>query len=455
MSKYITHSKPAPQVCVVGVGYVGEHLVTVFARKFQVLGYDVSPARVAHLTRMHGDNPRLELTTSPDRATSCDLFCIAVPTPICEGGGVDLAYLETAVAIVGGLAKPGAAVVIESSVAVGTTRRLLAPLRERGLFIGFSPERVDPGRVDPPAHAIPKVLAGMDAASMDCLAGVYGAVFDTIIPVSTLETAEMSKLFENCFRLVNIAYANEIADACEVHGIDPHEMVRACATKPYGFMPFTPGLGAGGPCIPVNPHYLLVNNDLPLLRSAMTTNVARPAARAQALIIKYPAAKRILVSGIGFKPGQALTIHSPGLGLAHALGHLGKAVTLHDPLACAGKEQVEGLAVLSPEGWETSALSKAFDLVCVAMPQMGVDFAVLHGCVDGTVEWLCAPALCGQADTHIYMSAAAEKPGAEACVASDLASRAAHGSLTAAADDKVGALGKGLLHNIQVSAVQP
>ena len=445
---------PAPQVCVVGVGYVGEHLVSVFARKFQVLGYDVSPARVNHLTRVHGNNPRLELSTTPGRATSCDLFCIAVPTPICAGddGGIDLTYLEAAVATVGGLAKPGAAVVIESSVAVGTTRRLLAPLRERGLFIGFSPERVDPGRVDPPAHVIPKVLAAMDKPSMDRLHNLYGAAFDNIIPVSTLETAEMSKLFENCFRLVNIAYANEIADACQAHGIDPHEMVRACATKPYGFMPFTPGLGAGGPCIPVNPHYLLVNNDLPLLRSAMTTNAARPAARAQALVIKYPAAKRILVSGIGFKPGQALTVHSPGLGLALALGRLGKAVTLHDPLACAGKNELEGLAVLPPDGWETNALFKAFDLVCVAMPQAGVDFGVLHGFVDGTVEWLCAPALCGPADAHKSL---AETAGSKACVASGLASRAEHGSFAAVAENKECAHGKGSLLSIQVSAVQP
>lgn len=343
---------------------------------------------------MHGDNPRLVFAKSPDRAAECDLFCIAVPTPVrVDAGkaGIDLSYLEAAVATVAGLAKPGAAIVVESSVAVGTTRRMLRPLRERGMFVGFSPERVDPGRTDPPAHAIPKVLAAMDEASMDRIGDLYGAVFDKVVPVSTLETAEMSKLFENCFRLVNIAYANEIADACGAHGIDPHEMVRACATKPYGYMAFTPGLGAGGPCIPVNPHYLLVNNELPLLESAMKKNADRPAARAQALFTKHPAAARVLVSGVGFKPGQALTVHSPGLSLAHALGQLGLTVTVHDPLACAGKDQVEGLAVLPSESWMASTLSSAFDLVCVAMPQDGVDFGVLYDAADVAVEWMCAP----------------------------------------------------------------
>ncbi len=175
---------------------------------------------------------------------------------------------------------------MESKVTVGTTRHVLRPLRERGMFVGFSPERVDPGRMDPPTHAIPKFLAAMDEASMDRISDLYGAAFDRVVPVSSLETTEMSKLFENWFRLINIAYVNEIADACAAHGIDPNEKVRACAIKPYGYMSFTPGLGAGEPCIPVNPHYLLVNNDLPLLASAMAANASRPATRAAALLRK-------------------------------------------------------------------------------------------------------------------------------------------------------------------------
>jgi len=405
------NATPKPQVCVVGVGYVGEHLACVFARKFLVLGCEVSAARVDHLKRVHGAHPNLEFATSPDRAVDADLFCIAVPTPIRAGGagGIDLTYLDAAVATVAGLAKPGAAVVVESSVAVGTTRRVLSPLRERGLFIGFSPERVDPGRVDPPAHAVPKVLAAIDEPSMDRLQTLYGAVFDHVVSVSTLETAEMSKLFENCFRLVNIAYANEIADACAGHGIDPYEMVTACATKPYGYMPFVPGLGAGGPCIPVNPHYLLVNNDLPLLERAMRANAGRPAARAAALVAKHPSASRILVSGIGFKPGQALTIHSPGLELAQALSRLGKAVTVHDPLAGAGKADVDGLAVLNENDWTVAALVQHFDLVCIAMPQAGVDFGVLAGSAV-PIEWLCAP-VAGQTAPAVAVTEVQAAPG--------------------------------------------
>lgn len=382
-----------PQVCIIGVGFVGEHLASAFARKFQVLGYDVSTDRVAFLKRTHGSHPRLEFSTSPHRAASCNLFCICVPTPICadKGSGINLSYLEAAVSTIAGLAKPGAAVVVESSVSVGTTRRMLTKLREQGMCVGFSPERVDPGRTDPPAHVVPKVLAAIDKQSMDRIRPLYEAVFDTVVPVSNLETAEISKLFENCFRLVNIAYANEVADACTSHGIDPYEMVAACTTKPYGFMPFTPGLGAGGPCIPVNPHYLLVNNDLPLLASAMQANAARPASRAAALVTEYPTAHRILVSGIGFKAGQALTIHSPGLDLAKAFQRLGKDVTLHDPVACVGKAQVDGMHVLPTDEWEKlNVQTTAFDLVCVAMPQTGVNFGVLDK-VGIPVEWLCAP----------------------------------------------------------------
>jgi len=432
-------TKP-PQVCVVGVGFVGEHLASVFARKFRVLGYDVSAARVEHLKRVHGDHPNLEFATSPDKAADADLFCIAVPTPIRAGGagGVDLTYLDAAVATVAGLAKQGAAVVVESSVAVGTTRWMLSPLREHGLFIGFSPERVDPGRVDPPAHAVPKVLAAIDGASMERLKALYSAVFDEVVPVSTLETAEMSKLFENCFRLINIAYANEIADACGAHGIDPYEMVTACATKPYGYMPFTPGLGAGGPCIPVNPHYLLVNNELPLLERVMKANAERPAARAAALVAKHPSASRILVSGVGFKPGQALMIHSPGLELAQALRRLGKNVTIHDPLAGAGKVDIDGMAVLADDYWSAASLAQNFDLVCIAMPQAGVDFGVLSTSTV-PVEWLCAP-VAGQT--------AAPTAVAEVQAAPRLASAMGAPGKTAATAD-------GSPIKIQVLAVQP
>jgi len=400
------------RVCIVGVGFVGEHLATVMAIQHTVIGYDVSPARTAHLARHWAGVPGLTATADPADAAGCDLYCICVPTPIvgsgCGAASIDLSYLEAAVGLVAGLAMPGAAVVVESSVAVGTTRRLLTPLRERGMFAGFSPERVDPGRVDPPAHAVPKLLAALDGPSMARICPLYEAVFNHVIPVSTLETAEMGKLFENCFRLINIAYVNEVADACTAHGINPHEMVAACATKPFGFMPFTPGLGAGGPCIPVNPHYLLVNNELPLLNFAMRSNAARPGNRAKALVHKYPAASRILVSGIGFKPGQTLTAHSPGLDLAHALSRLGKQITVHDPLACAGKELVEGLAVLAPETWQASELGAAFDLVCVAMPQAGVDFGVLSGDESAgvTVEWECAPVRSGQAGTAPSLPAA-------------------------------------------------
>lgn len=233
-------------VCIVGVGYVGENLLVEFGRNNKVVGYDISAKRIEHLKTKY---PTTTLQTTPDGIEECGLFCIAIPTPIMNLDGkvtINMQYVKEACATVANKARPGSIVVLESSVSIGTTRSLLGHLRERGIFVGFSPERVDPGRTDPPAHKIPKIVSGIDLESLERIKEWYGTAFDTVVPVSSPETAEMCKLYENCFRMVNIAYVNEIADACAVHGIDPEEMIRASATKPFGFMPFQPGLGVGG-----------------------------------------------------------------------------------------------------------------------------------------------------------------------------------------------------------------
>lgn len=196
-------------------------------------------------------------------------------------------------------------------------------------------------------RAIPKVVAGLDEASLSAIVRLYTPVFGTLVQVSRPEVAEMMKLYENCQRMVNIAFANEMADACLLHSIDPFEVSRAAATKPFGYMPFTPSAGVGGHCIPVNPYYLLSNCDFPLLKTATEKMGARPAEIAQRVIkrlfsvdLKRKAAStsntdpsnsnrpRVLVVGVSFKAGQSILSNSPGLGLLTNLARSGKVETM-------------------------------------------------------------------------------------------------------------------------------
>ena len=184
----------------------------------------------------------------------------------------------------------------------------------------------------------------------------------------------MSKLYENCFRMINIAYVNEISDACQQHGIDAQEMIQACSSKPYGFMPFTPGLGVGGTCIPVNPYYLFENNELPLLKIATQMSEARPIRKARDLVQQFRP-KSVLVIGVAYKPGTHITYCSPVNPFIKTLREAGVDVTCYDPLAVQ-KETKN----LSQDDWKVSVVD-SFDLIVVAVKQTGVDFSLLK-CVD-------------------------------------------------------------------------
>ncbi|KAI6912549.1 UDP-N-acetyl-D-mannosamine 6-dehydrogenase [Hortaea werneckii] len=214
-----------PLVCVVGVGFVGEILLNV-------------------------------------------------PTLLKADWSVDTRHLESAIDMVTSHARPGSTIVIESSVSVGMTRQLLGAYTDR-YFCGMSPERVDPGRTVPAAHDIPKVISALTPKALERMQEVYSKTFRTVVPVSKPEVAEMTKLFENCYRMINITYVNEIADACQKANIDVNELVDAAATKPFGFQAFRPGLGVGGHCIPINPFYLMANNDLPATPQRDTGNLGQ------------------------------------------------------------------------------------------------------------------------------------------------------------------------------------
>lgn len=399
------------RVCVVGLGTVGEALAIAFAQHFVVVGYDISEERVNGLRQRHQG---MHLHTSPDDMERCDLIAICVPTPLNENGEINLQFVEAACETVVSKARAGCCVVLESTVAVGMTRKLLGHVRELGIYVGYSPERIDPGRQNPSPHDIAKVIAGIDDESLEKIQSIYANVFRKLVPVNSLEVAEMSKLYENCFRvspnaacspstqsnehpiamqLINIAYVNEIADACELHGIDIDEVVEASSTKPFGFMAFKAGLGAGGPCIPVNPYYLLHNSNLPLLRSAACAMEQRPVKKAIQLVEENPNAETYLVVGLAYKPGQSLTTHSPAITFVDALmaqvrGSFvnlmlryltsrtrvlpilqGKDVTVFDPHV---NPEIDEYKNLEPEDWSPILIDSKFDIVCVTCLHEGV-----------------------------------------------------------------------------------
>jgi nucleotide sugar dehydrogenase len=362
------------KVGVVGVGYVGIHLVTTFAKKYQVVGYDISPKRV-HMVRKELDGwQNILVDHQANILQGCDLFLISVPTLIKENS-VDHSYLKAAIETVSNYATIGSTVVMESSVAVGMTRNLLEPLFSQGVHVGFSPERVDPGREDPQS-SIAKVVSGYDRESLKRVIDWYSPVFDEVVPVSSLETAEMCKLYENCFRMINIAYVNEIADACFKKGIDVDEMIQASATKPFGFLPFYPGLGVGGHCIPINPYYLFANNQLPLLSAATKVTERRPIEKAQKFRTLYPLFQTILVIGIGFKYGQSCIDNSPGLAFADELRNNGQEVILYDPLVNQFDTRIKRYDFITKEQWNDHEwLNKRFDCVFIAMKQKGIDWS--------------------------------------------------------------------------------
>ena len=388
---YRQDSNSSTCVCVIGVGYVGLSLLQVFGRSFDCVGFDISDARIKDLRsqRIFDDyDHRIELTTDEAFLSSGTHYLIAVPTLLNEGRSINLEYVKAAIQTVKKYARSHCCIVIESSVAVGTTRALLGPYKNK-YHCGMSPERIDPGRAFPLKQNIPKIVSALTEPSLKQINALYSQAFTTIVPVSSTETAEMCKNAENCQRMVLISYVNEISDACEDHGIDVHEMLAACATKPFGYSPFEPGLGVGGHCIPVNPFYLMTNNKLPVLETATRLMLERPVKRARKIheeciksigvssLLGTAWRPRILVVGVGFKPGQSDVSGSPALSLAKEMLNLGCAkLAYYDTLV--PQQKVPWLEKLSDQCWDKSYIDIEFDSVVACMKQDGVDFSVVQ-----------------------------------------------------------------------------
>jgi len=258
--------------------------------------------------------------------------------------------------------------------------------------------------VDPPYESIPKIISGLDdiaPGSLESIRKLYSPVFQNLVPVSSPEVAEMTKLYENCQRMVCIAYANEMADACRAlsNPIDPFEVSRAAATKPFGYLPFTPSAGVGGDCIPVNPNYLFSTSDFPLLQHATEKMSKRPAMLADRAMKELLAKDRdptpkagsrkhkVLVVGVAFKAGQQLTTNSPAVGIIdHLLESWDVHVAFADPLV--SEQALPYVPRLDDSReWNKEHLSQ-FDAIIVVMKQRGLDFDVLKE-LDGVVIKHC------------------------------------------------------------------
>jgi len=318
------------RVCVIGVGFVGEHLVNIFKNIYHVIGVDISQKRIDQLKLKYNDN-NVHFQANYDNLNKCSVFIVSVPTLVDENKNIDMTYLRDVKQQLLDVVQPYSLIVIESSVYVGATRELFGEFLDKNILVAFSPERVDPGRLEPSYEDIPKIISGLTDESLLACKNVYERVFNNIVTVSTTECAEMCKLYENCFRMVNIAYVNEISDMCELLGINVHEMVNASSTKPFGFMPFYPGVGVGGHCLPVNPYYLFNNGNLPLLYFSTLTMEHRPSQKAKQIVQMYPNAQNILVIGIGFKKGESIFTNSSSYQLYKLLLKYGKNVMVYDP----------------------------------------------------------------------------------------------------------------------------
>ncbi len=268
------------QVAIVGLGYVGLPLAVVFAEAgFRVTGIDVDTRKVDSLNRGESyieDVPservrrlvledRLSATTDFAALATCDGVSICVPTPLRKTGDPDISYIINAADEIARYLHPGMVIVLESTTYPGTTTEVILPrLCENGsslevgkdFFLCFSPERVDPGRTDWTTKNTPKVMGGVTAECLRIGSALYQSAIEHVVPVSSTEAAEMVKLLENTFRAVNIGLVNEVLLMCDKLGLDAWEVIDAAASKPFGFMKFTPGPGLGGHCIPIDPLYL-------------------------------------------------------------------------------------------------------------------------------------------------------------------------------------------------------
>jgi UDP-N-acetyl-D-glucosamine dehydrogenase len=351
-------------VGVVGLGYVGLPLAVEFAQAgFHVVGIDLSEAKVARVNAGDsyvGDIPSsvlaplvrqgmLRATTDFACVNELDTINIAVPTPLRKTKDPDMSYIVAATEEIAKYIHSGMLIILESTTYPGTTDELVLPILERSglragqdFFLCFSPERVDPGNPKFQTRNIPKVVGGKTAACTDLGAIFYAQALERVVPVSSTQVAEMVKLLENTFRMINIGLVNEIAVMCDGMGINVWEVIEAAATKPFGFMPFYPGPGLGGHCIPIDPFYLswkskqagvearfielagYINGQMPHFVATKVQNALNEVA-------KPVKGSKIVIYGVAYKRDIDDVRESPALDIIHLLKRRGAEVSFVDP----------------------------------------------------------------------------------------------------------------------------
>jgi UDP-N-acetyl-D-glucosamine dehydrogenase len=399
-------------VAVMGLGYVGLPLAAAIARVgFRTIGFDVDATKIADINAATSyidavsdtlldelvQRGSLRATMEVGELTSCDVIIICVPTPLTRHREPDLSFIRSTAQAVARYLRSGQLVVLESTTYPGTTTEVLKPILEgTGLrsgadfFIGFSPEREDPGNASFETVTIPKVVAGDGPVAKTLMEGFYGAVVRRIVPVSSTDVAEAVKITENVFRAVNIALVNELKVIYDAMGIDVWEVIEAASTKPFGYMPFYPGPGLGGHCIPIDPFYLTwksrehelttrfielageINLSMPRyvvskLESALDTGFSRSLGRA-----------RILLLGLAYKKNVADIRESPSLKLIELIERRGARVDFHDPHVAAipptrAYPEIKGRKSVDL----TPAVLGACDAVLVVTDHDAVDYALV------------------------------------------------------------------------------
>ncbi|MFN5058872.1 MAG: nucleotide sugar dehydrogenase [Chloroflexota bacterium] len=394
------------RIGIIGVGYVGLPLAVVFAEAgFRVTGFDLSADRAATINNGISyieDIPSstlanlvnqglIDATTDMSRLKDMDAISVCVPTPLSKTRDPDMSAVLQAASDIANNLRPGQLIVLESTTYPGTTREIFLPrIQERGFQIGhdvfltFSPERVDPGRTDWTTQNTPKIMGGITPACLDVGRALYESAIKRIVPVSSPEAAEMAKLLENTFRAVNIGLVNEVQLMCDRLGLNAWEVIEAAATKPFGFMKFTPGPGLGGHCIPIDPLYLswklkTLDYTARFIELASEVNTSMPRYWVQKVAdalndqSKAIRGSTVLVLGVAYKKDVSDVRESPALDIIHLLREKGARVTFHDPHVASIRidgERLHGITDL------TDAL-RTSDCVIIATDHSSYDWALV------------------------------------------------------------------------------
>ncbi len=391
------------RVVVIGVGYVGLPLVVELATAgFTVTGYDKDREKIRLLglgESYIGDIPssvlqpliasgRLHASSDPDVLGAADAIIVCVPTPLNKTKDPDMRFIASASDEIAERQHAGMLIVLESTTYPGTTREVMVPKLTRGryelgkdVFIAFSPERVDPGNAQYHTRNTPKVIGGVTPGCLEVAMALYGTIIETLVPVSSTDAAEMVKLLENTFRAVNIGLVNEVALMSRRLGIDVWEVIRAAASKPFGFMPFYPGPGLGGHCIPIDPLYLSwrmrsLKYQARFIELADTINSAMPA---EVVVLvqealnrhrKAPNGSKILVAGVAYKRDVSDYRESPAFDVIHGLQKLGAEVSYLDRRVPEVDEH--GMVMRSVSG---DVCFGDYDAVVIVTDHSDVDYA--------------------------------------------------------------------------------